>query len=83
MCRSLNLQRLVLFDRLDQGFLPMKQLLGGTHFARQNSISSPKANPGDVRSFRWLIFGHIGSSAATRESNQYVTVQKSEIWTDY
>jgi hypothetical protein len=34
MCWSPNLHRLVLFDRVDQGLLPMKQLLGGTHLGR-------------------------------------------------
>jgi hypothetical protein len=32
---------------VDQGLLPMKQLLGGTHLGRYNSISSPKANTAD------------------------------------
>jgi hypothetical protein len=31
MCWSPNLHRLFLLDRVDQCFLPMKQLLGGTH----------------------------------------------------
>jgi hypothetical protein len=34
MCWSPNLHRLFLFDRVDQGLLPMKQLLGGTHLGR-------------------------------------------------
>ncbi|MBV8102838.1 MAG: hypothetical protein JOZ31_27175 [Verrucomicrobia bacterium] len=34
MCWSPNLHRLVLFDRMDQCLLPMKQLLGGTHLGR-------------------------------------------------
>ena len=34
MCWSPNLHRLFLLDRMDQGFLPMKQLLGGTHLGR-------------------------------------------------
>jgi hypothetical protein len=34
MCWSPNLHRLFLLDRVDQGFLPMKQLLGGTHLGR-------------------------------------------------
>jgi len=31
MCWSPNLHRMFLLDRVDQCFLPMKQLLGGTH----------------------------------------------------
>jgi hypothetical protein len=34
MCWSPDLHRLLLLDRMDQGFLPMKQLLGGTHLGR-------------------------------------------------
>ena len=34
MCWSPNLHRLFLLDRMDQGLLPMKQLLGGTHLGR-------------------------------------------------
>ena len=45
--RSPNLHRLVPLDHVNQGLLPMKQLLGGTHLGRYNSISSPKANTGD------------------------------------
>ena len=31
VCRGSNLHRLIMLDRAYQRFLPMKQLLGGTH----------------------------------------------------